>query len=264
LTPHAPIAVFDSGVGGLTVLREIRALLPAEALVYLADSAWCPYGGRPLEQIRERSVRIGRYMQEQTGAKLLVVACNTASGAALEALREALSLPVVGMEPAVKPAVRLTRNGRVGVLATDGTVASERFRRLLRAHAGGVEVVARGCPGLADLVEEGEFAGERVRAALEPHLAALRDAGVDTVVLGCTHYPYLREAIQEVLGEEVRLLDPAPAIARQTRRVLHERGLLAEGGEGRVRILTTGDPAEEGRVVARLWPEPVRVEGVAV
>jgi glutamate racemase len=263
VTPESPVAVFDSGVGGLTVVREIRALLPAEGLVYLADSAWCPYGGRPLEQIRERSVAIGRYLQEM-GAKLLVVACNTASGAALEALREALSIPVVGMEPAVKPAVRETRNGRVGVIATEGTVASERFRRLLREHANGVEVVARGCPGLADLVEEGEFEGERVRAALEVHLAPLKEAEVDTVVLGCTHYPYLLRAIGEVMGEGVRLVDPAPAIARQARRVLEEGGLLAEGREGRVRILTTGDPAEEGEVVARLWAEPVRMEGVTV
>ncbi|MDP9349380.1 MAG: glutamate racemase [Gemmatimonadota bacterium] len=264
MTPDAPIAVFDSGVGGLTVLREIRVLLPAESLVYLADSAWCPYGGRPLDQVRERSVVIGRYMADEIGAKLLVVACNTASGAALEALRAALPLPVVGMEPAVKPAVRATRNGKVGVLATEGTVASERFRRLVGAYGNGVEVIARGCSGLADLVEEGEFEGERVRAALETHLEPLREAGVDTVVLGCTHYPYLRGAIEEVLGKGVRLVDSAPAIARQTRRVLEERGLLAKGTEGWVRILTTGDPGEEGKVVARLWPEPARMEGVAV
>lgn len=263
MTQQGPVAVFDSGVGGLTVAREIRAALPAEDLLYLADSAWCPYGGRPLEQVRERSVAIGEFLQAR-GAKVLVVACNTASGAALEALRERLRIPVVGMEPALKPAVRFSPSGRVGVLATEGTVASERFRRLLCDYGAGVQVVAQACPGLADLVEEGEFDGERVRAALEPFVQPLRDAGVDTVVLGCTHYPYLARAISESLGPGVRLVDPAPAIARQARRVLEEHGLLAESGEGGVRIVTTGDPVEEGRVVARLWPESVPVEGVEV
>ena len=263
MTARGLVAVFDSGVGGLTVAREIRAALPSEDVLYLADSAWCPYGGRPLEQVRERSVAIGEFLQAR-GAKVLVGACNTASGAAREALRERLRIPVVGMEPAIKPAVKSSRNGRVGVLATEGTVASERFRRLLRDYGAGVQVVAQACPGLADLVEEGEFEGERVRAALEPFVGPLREAGVDTVVLGCTHYPYLARAISDALGAEVRLLDPAPAIARQTRRVLEECGLLAEGRGGEVRIVTTGDPAEEGRVVARLWPGPVRVEGVTV
>ena len=264
MTQAGPVAVFDSGVGGLTVAREIRAALPAEDLLYLADSAWCPYGGRPPEQVRDRTVTIGEFLQAR-GAKVLVVACNTASGAALEALRERLRIPVVGMEPAIKPAVKSSPSGRVGVMATEGTVASERFRRLLREYGAGVQVVAQACPGLADLVEEGEFDGERVRAALEPYVRPLRDAGVDTVVLGCTHYPYLAAAISESLGPHVRLVDPAPAIARQTRRVLEERGILAaDDREGRVRIVTTGDPLEEGRVVARLWPEPVQVEGVVV
>lgn len=259
----APVAVFDSGLGGLSVLREIRSALPAEDLLYLADSAFCPYGPRPLEEVRARTLEIGAWLRTR-GAKLLVVACNTASGAALEALREALPIPVVGMEPAVKPAVRDTRAGRIGVLATEGTLASDRFARLLRDHAGGVEVVARPGTGLVEMVEEGEFEGAGARAALEPVLAPFREAAVDTVVLGCTHYPFLSDAIAEVLGPEVRLVDSAPAIARQTRRVLQEREMLAEGGMGRVRILTTGDPAEVGEVVARLWPEPVRTEGVVV
>ncbi|HEV2150599.1 MAG TPA: glutamate racemase [Longimicrobiaceae bacterium] len=263
MSPGAPVAVFDSGLGGLWVLREIRSRLPAEDLLYLADSDWCPYGPRPQLEIRARSLEIGRWLQAQ-GAKVLVVACNTASGAALEALREALEIPVVGMEPAVKPAVRDTRARRVGVLATEGTLASERFARLLREHAEGVEVVARPGTGLVEMVEEGEFDGARVRAVLDAALAPFREAAVDTVVLGCTHYPFLWEAIAGVLGPEVRLVDSAPAIARQTERVLEEQGLGAQGREGRVRILTTGDSAEVGEVVARLWPEPAKVEGVAL
>ena len=193
-----------------------------------------------------------------------MVACNTASGAALEALREELRIPVVGMEPAVKPAARDTRTGRIGVLATEGTLASERFARLLRDYADGVEVVARPGTGLVELVEEGEFDGPAVHGTIDPVAAEFRARGVDTVVLGCTHYPFLREAIAAAMGPDVRLLDSGPAIARQTGRVLEERQLLAAGSEGRVRILTTGDPAEVGEVVARLWSEPARVEGVAV
>jgi glutamate racemase len=262
MTPDAPVAVFDSGVGGLSVLREIRALLPSEDLVYLADSEWCPYGPRPLAEVRERTLGLGRRL-EAMGAKVLVVACNTASGAALEALREALGLPVVGLEPALKPAARDTRSGAVGVLATAGTLASERFARLVREHANGARVVPQAGTGLVELVEDGVFDGPEVRAALEPLVAPFRDGSVDTVVLGCTHYPFLREAIAGVLGPEVRLVESGPAIARQTRRVLEERDLLARGKEGRVRILTTGNPAEVEPVVARLWPEPVRVERLA-
>ncbi|HEX2191053.1 MAG TPA: glutamate racemase [Longimicrobiaceae bacterium] len=263
MTAAAPVAVFDSGLGGLWVLREIRSRLPAEQLLYLADSAFCPYGPRPRDQVRARTLEIGRWL-EARGAKVLVVACNTASGAALEALREELRIPVVGMEPAVKPAVRDTRARRIGVLATEGTLASERFARLLREHADGVEVVVRPGTGLVEMVEEGEFGGAEVRGVLEPVLAPFREAAVDTLVLGCTHYPFLGDAIAGVLGPDVRLVDSAPAIARQTARVLEERGMLAQGGPGRVRILTTGDPAEVGEVVARLWPEPAVVEGVAV
>lgn len=254
-----PVAVFDSGLGGLWVLREIRSHLPSEDLLYLADSDRCPYGPRPRNEVRARSLRIGRWL-EARGAKALVVACNTASGAALEALRETLGIPVVGMEPAVKPAVRDTRAKRIGVLATEGTLASERFARLLRDHCGGVEVVARPGTGLVEMVEDGVLEGEAARAVLEPVLAPFREAEVDTVVLGCTHYPFLWDTIAGVLGPGVRLVDSAPAIARQTRRVLEERRLLAEGREGRVRILTTGDPAGVGEVVARMWREPVRVE----
>jgi glutamate racemase len=263
LTPAAPVAVFDSGLGGLWVLHEIRSHLPAEDLLYLADSDWCPYGPRPRDEVRERSVQVGRWLQDR-GAKMLVVACNTASGAALEALREALEIPVVGMEPAVKPAVRDTRAGRIGVLATEGTLASERFARLLRDHCADVQVVARPGTGLVEMVEGGRLSGDALRGVLEPVLAPFREAEVDTLVLGCTHYPFLASAIGEVLGPDVRLVDSAPAIARQTRRVLEERGLLAEGGEGRVRVLTTGDPAGVGEVVARMWREPVAVEGVEV
>lgn len=257
-----PIGVFDSGVGGLSVALEIRALLPNESLLYLADTANCPYGGRPLEEIRELSVRAGRELVAR-GAKVVVVACNTASGAALETLRATLPVPVVGMEPAVKPAAAATATGKVGVMATAATLRTERFERLTREHAGDATIVAQACPGLVELVEAGELRGERVRAELDRLLAPLREARVDAVVLGCTHYPFLREAIQESLGAGVRVIDSGAAVARQVERVLSGAGALARGtddaaGGGQLDLLTTGDAETVRRIAERLWGSPVR------
>lgn len=261
MTAAAPVGVFDSGVGGLSVARELRAALPAEDLLYLADTAYVPYGDRTLEEVRLRTLAAGLHLQAR-GAKVLVVACNTASGAALETLRAHLAIPVIGLEPAVKPAVAASRNGRVGVLATVGTLRSERFSRLVSTYGAGAEVVAQGCPGLADLVEDGTTDGPVLAAALERYAAPLREAGVDTVVLGCTHYPFIRDAIAAALGPEVALIDSGAAIARQTARILDERGARAASGAGGLRFLTTGDAAEVGPVVARLWGAPVPVEAV--
>lgn len=261
MSGDAPVGVFDSGLGGLSVAREIRAQLPAEPLLYFADTAYCPYGGRPLEQIRSRSLVAGRELVSR-GAKAIVVACNTASGAALEALREHLTVPVVGLEPAVKPAVASTGTGAVGVLATEATLRTERFRRLTREHAQGVRVHAIGCPGLVELVEAGETEGAAVEAVLRELLAPLRDAQVDAVVLGCTHYPFLRDAIRRELGPGVQVLDSGAAVARQLERVLREQRGLREGDGGTMRLLTTGEPAQVRPVAERLWGAPMVVERV--
>lgn len=255
----APVGIFDSGVGGLSVAREIRRALPAEPLLYVADTAYIPYGDRSEEEVRARTLAIGAWTQGQ-GAKVLVVACNTASGAALEALRERLSIPVIGLEPALKPAVRETKVGRVGVMATRGTIASARFQRLVDNYADGVEVVRDPCPGLADLVEDGMLSGPELDVRIRDYVAPLREAGVDTVVLGCTHYVFVREAIQRALGPGVRLLDSGEAIARRTRQILAEAAALEAAGAGSLRLLTTGDPGEVAPVVARLWGEPLVVE----
>jgi glutamate racemase len=255
--------VFDSGVGGISVAREIRRALPAEHLLYVADTAYVPYGERGDDEVRARTLAIGEWIAAQ-GAKVLVVACNTASGAALEALRERLAIPVIGLEPALKPAVRQTRNGRVGVMATSGTLRSARFQRLVDNYADGVEVVRDPCPGLADLVEDGLLAGPELAERMEAYVAPLRESGVDTVVLGCTHYVFVRDAIREALGPDVRLLDSGEAIARRTRQILEECGTLTEGGAGTIRILTTGDPAEVGTIVHRLWGAPQDVERLEV
>lgn len=253
----APVGIFDSGVGGLSVAREIRRALPAEHLLYLADTRYLPYGDRPEAWVRERSVAIGHWMQDR-GAKVLVVACNTASGAALEALRATLAIPVIGLEPALKPAVRESAAGRVGVMATTRTIGSARFQRLVDAYSAGTEVVRHACPGLADLVEDGRLAGPELEAAIEEYAAPLREAGVDTVVLGCTHYVFVKDAIQRALPG-VRLLDSGEAIARRTRQILGEAGVLAEGGPGSFRFFTSAAPEEVEAVVRRLWGEPLDV-----
>lgn len=258
-----PIGVFDSGVGGLSVAREIRHALPAEDILYFADTAYVPYGDRTTDEVRERTLAVGRYLEER-GIKALVVACNTASGAALEALREELRIPVIGLEPAVKPAIRDSANGRVGVMATVGTLGSARFARLLENYAAGKHVHPQPCPGLADAIEDGVLEGPDLDARLEAYVAPLREAGVDTVVLGCTHYVFVKDAIQRALGPHVRLLDSGSAIARQTERVLRERGALVDGGAGTLRLLTTGTPAEVAPIVERIWGAPLPVEAVQI
>jgi len=263
LRREGPIGVFDSGVGGLSVAREIRHALPHERLLYVADTAYCPYGDRPVDEVRTRALAVGRYV-EAAGAKLVVTACNTASGAALEDLRAALSVPVVGLEPAVKTAVARTRAGRVGVMATSGTIRSERFARLLRAHGDGVQVLPQACPGLADLIEEGHLDGERLRARLQELTRPLREAGVDMVVLGCTHYAFVSAPLAEVLGPGVTLVDSAPAIARRTAHLLDQAASRAREGPGSFEVLTTGDPARVGPVIERLWGSPVRVAAVRI
>jgi glutamate racemase len=255
----APIGIFDSGIGGLSVAREIRSTLPAEHLLYIADSRYLPYGDRPEAWVRERSVALGRWMQTR-GAKLLVVACNTASGAALEALREVLTIPVIGMEPALKPAVAASRSRRVGVLATTRTIGSARFQRLVDGYADGVVVVRRPCPGLAELVEEGPEAPGDVEAAIAGYVAPLVEERVDTVVLGCTHYVFVRDEIQRALGPGVRLIDSGAAIARRTAQLLGEGGARAPEGAGSFRFLTSAEPAAVRGAVERLWAEPVAIE----
>lgn len=257
------LALFDSGVGGLSVAREIRRALPAEDLLYVADTAYCPYGDRPDAEVRERALAVGRHLAG-AGAKLIVVACNTATGAALEDLRAAVSIPVVGLEPAVKIAARVTRARRVGVIATTSTVRSERLARLIRDHAQGVDVVTLACPGLADFVEAGHLDDAALDRRLEELTGPLRQAGVDAVVLGCTHYAFVAPALARVLGPGVELVDSAPAIARRVESLLRQAGRLAPDGNGSLRVLTTGRPENVGPVVERLWGGPVSVDRLDV
>ncbi len=245
----SPIGIFDSGVGGLSVLRAIRTELPAESILYLADQAHVPYGPRPLEEVRAFSRAISHFLIQQ-GAKIIVVACNTASAAALHYLRQEFpDLPFVGMEPAVKPAAEHTHSGRVGVLATPATFQGKLYASVVERFARGVEIYQDACPGLVEQIEAGNLAGPATRAILESALIPMLRQGIDTVVLGCTHYPFVIPLIQEIVGPAVRVIDPAPAIARQVQRVLISRQALNLSSPGRsfgqaVRLLTTGSPAD--------------------
>jgi glutamate racemase len=258
----SPIGVFDSGVGGLSVLREIRRELPHESLVYIADSGSAPYGDRPAAFIQERSIAITQALIER-GAKAVVVACNTATGAAVDVLRQRFSLPIVAIEPAVKPAAAATRSGVVGVMATSLTIASTKLLRLVGQYPapGGTEMQA--CPGLAEQVERGDLASAATRTLVEQYVRPLVDKGADTIVLGCTHYAFLEPVIQEAAGPGVAVIDPAPAVARELRRRLGVASLLApDEAVATEQYLTTGDPAEGARVMSQLLGRQIAVRGV--
>lgn len=240
---RSPIGVFDSGLGGLSVLIELERELPHEDFIYYADRAHCPYGALPQAQIQARAVAITEELLE-AGAKLIVVACNTATIAAVEYLRANYPVPFVGMEPAVKPACALTRSGVVGVLATGAALAGDKFHRLVAEHAAGVRVITQPCPGLVECVESGDLDGPRPRALFERYFEPLRATGADVLVLGCTHYPFLRPLIEGIAGPQVQILDTGAAVARQVRRVL-EREQIVHGSEERGEIRFSGSGALE-------------------
>ena len=248
------IGIFDSGVGGLSVLRAIRNRLPSERLLYLADQGHVPYGRRPLEEVRTFSREITRFLIQE-GAKLIVVACNAASAAALHQLRaEFPEMPFVGMEPAVKPAAEHTHTGRVGVLATPATFQGKLYASVVERFAHGVEIYTDTCPGLVEQIEAGALDGPATRTILENALLPMLEQGIDTVVLGCTHYPFVIPLIQEIVGPDVRVIDPAPAIARQVQRVLKNRRDLVQTALPlpflqSTRLLTTGSPADLERLL---------------
>ena len=239
----APIGIFDSGVGGLSVQQAIRQQLPSENIIYIADQAHVPYGSRPINQVRIFSREVSRFLLD-SGAKIIVVACNTASAAALYYLREIFpSTPFIGMEPAVKPAAKSTRTGVVGVLATPATFQGELFASVVDRFANGVTVLQDTCPGLVSKIEKGDLVSGDTREILKNALTPMLQQGVDQVVIGCTHYPFVLPLIKEILGEQVEIIDPSPAIARQTGRVLRANELLNQTKDpGEVQYLTSGDP----------------------
>jgi glutamate racemase len=233
-----PIGIFDSGLGGLAVLKEVRQQLPLESIVYIADQGRLPYGPRPIAEIRLFSEQITRFLIEQD-VKVVVVACNTASSAALSHLRAAFpNMPFVGMEPAVKPAAEQTQSHRVGVIATQSTVQSEVFASVVERFAKGVDVLPRACPGLVTQVEAGEFDSPITNQLLHEYLDPLLALGIDSLVIGCTHFTFLTPAIQRIVGPNVRIIDPAPAVARQAARIINATSTTDE--PSKIAAFTTG------------------------
>jgi glutamate racemase len=237
-----PIGVFDSGVGGLSVLRAMRAQLPGEAIIYFGDQGHVPYGPRPLEQIQSFAEGITQFLLSQN-AKLIVVACNTASAAALKYLRAKFpAVSFVGMEPAIKPAAEHTETGVVGVLATPATFQGALYASVVERFGAGVELLQSTCPGLVQRIEAGDLDGESTRGILEDALFPMLEKNIDTVVLGCTHYPFVIPLIEEIVGDKVRVIDPAPSVARQTKHLLEAQGMLNPSyARGDIRFFTSGD-----------------------
>ncbi|MFN2468123.1 MAG: glutamate racemase [Gaiellaceae bacterium] len=261
-----PIGVFDSGVGGLTVLHECLVTLPHEDFLYLGDGARLPYGPRPLPEVRRFAHEIAGYLEQQ-GVKLIVAACNSATSAALPELQERLAVPIVGvLTPEAHAAVQATRNRRVGLLATQATVASGRYEQLVRTLDAGVRVFPVACPRLVPLIESDDPFGAETSAAVRDYAAPLREHDVDTVILGCTHYPLIRPIFQRVFGREVTLVFSAEETAREVAETLARKGIENAGArEGSYRFLTTGDPALFRAMGARFLQLPLgEVEHVEV
>ena len=256
-----PIGVMDSGVGGLSILRELRAQLPDEDVIYFADQGHLPYGPRTYEEIRRFLRSIVRFFLVHN-AKAVVIACNSASAAGLYHLRETFpSMPFVGMEPAVKPAAENSRSGKIGVIATAATNQGELFASVIDRFANNVEVYTQACPNFVTLVEAGHTSGDAVQEAALTYLTPMLETGVDQLVLGCTHFPFLRDALEDVAGSSVTIVDPAPAVARQTGRVI-ATSRNTPGREGIVRYYTTGDPDRFHELAATLLDQPIPREDI--
>jgi glutamate racemase len=237
-----PVGIFDSGIGGLSILREVLRLYPGENLFYVADHAHVPYGSRSLEEVRQLSFAIVDFLLDQ-GAKLITVACNTASAASLHALRERYpEIPFVGMEPAVKPAAENTQSHTVGVLATPTTFQGALFASVVERFADGVTVLQETLPGLVQQIEKGELDSDLTREILEAGVLPLIDQGADTLVLACTHFPFIIPLLQDIVGNGVQVIDPSPAIARQVGHLLNQHNLRnTDPDGGSLRYVTSGD-----------------------
>jgi glutamate racemase len=258
-----PIAVFDSGVGGISVLKHIHALLPNEQLLYVADSKYAPYGNKTPAEIQARCFEIADFLIAKN-AKALVVACNTATAAAIDAMRNryslpAFTLPIIGMEPAVKPAAEASRNGIIGVLATTGTLKSAQFAGLLESYGRNVKVVTQACVGLVECIERGELDADSTKILIQQYCAPLLAEGADTIVLGCTHYPFVRHVIEQVVGPKIALIDTGAAVASYLKLRLAQQGLLSNAMQldrldlGLVQFWTNSENPNAKPVIEQLW-----------
>jgi glutamate racemase len=263
---RSPIGIFDSGLGGLSVLRAVRAQLPDESLVYVADSLYAPYGERDDDFIADRTLAIGQWLVKQ-GAKVLVVACNTATAQSIALVRERLSIPLIGVEPGVKPAALQSKTRVAGVLATQVTLRSARFQDLLQRYAADCRFLCQPGHGLVQAVERCDVGSAELRALLQSYLQPMLDASADTLVLGCTHYPFLDAAIRDLVGDRLTLIDTSVAIARQLERVLDQHGLRAAGGPEATappRFFSTSDGAHLQQLAETLLKLAAPVERVHI
>ena len=252
-----PIGVFDSGVGGISVLKHIHELLPNEDLIYLADSKYAPYGNKTAQEITQRCLILCDDLL-QKNVKAIVVACNTATAAAIDTLRETFNIPIIGMEPAVKPAAEASKNGVIGVLATVGTLKSAQFAGLLEAYGRDVKVVTQACTGLVECIERGELDTPETKALIRQYTAPLLAEGADTIVLGCTHYPFVAHVIREIVGDKITLIDTGAAVAKQLKRQLEEKGLLSTSQQkGKVCFWTNSEAVNAEQVTEKLWGKHV-------
>lgn len=258
-----PIGIFDSGVGGLSVLYHIRRLLPTEDLYYVADTGHLPYGNKSPDAVQQRSLAITEFLIRQ-GAKAMVVACNTATAAAISLLRQRFELPIIGMEPGVKPGIEQSRVGKVAILATEGTLGSEKFQALLDRHGSTAQVLVQPCHGWVELVEaQADHATSR--RTIEQQILPLMAQGIDTLVLGCTHYPFLTRAIQEITGNGIQIIDTGLAVARQLNRRLAAADLHKPGVQpGIERFWSSGPAAPTTQLISRLWGKPCKIEALPV
>jgi glutamate racemase len=260
IAADAPIGVFDSGVGGISVLQHIHALLPHEQLLYVADSRYAPYGSKTPQEIQSRCFEIADFLITK-GAKAIVVACNTATAAAIDMMREKYTLPIIGMEPAVKPAAEASKNGVIGVLATVGTLKSAQFAGLLESYGRNVKVVTQGCIGLVECIECGELSSDNTLDLLKKYCQPLLDEGADTIVLGCTHYPFVKSLISQIVGDGVILIDTGAAVANHLQKRLATLDLLTQQHQtGTVRFWTNSQAADAKQVIEALWGESAEVE----
>jgi glutamate racemase len=258
------IGVMDSGVGGLTVLQHIHRLLPHEHLNYVADSQYAPYGSLSPESITDRCFTIADFLIEQN-VKALVVACNTATAASIQLMRAKYALPIIGMEPAVKPAALASKNGIIGILATVGTLKSAQFAALLTNYGQDIQVHTQGCIGLVECIERGEIHTASTKALIAEYCVPLLEAGADTIVLGCTHYPFVREVIQGVVGEGVTVIDTGEAVAKHLQATLEVQSLLTSTEEeADVLVWTNNTAADREAVIQQLWGDNAVVRRIAL
>lgn len=254
-----PIGIFDSGIGGMSVLRRLRETLPREHVIYIADSRHMPYGNKPRSFVEERSIRLTQFLVAQQ-AKAIVVACNTATAAAIATLRAMFPLPFIGVEPGVKPALSLSKSGIVGVLATEETLKSQKFESLINRFRDEYRFVTQACPGLVQQVEQLDLTGPFTRQLVHRYVSALLEKGADAIVLGCTHYPLVSSLIEAFAGPDVPVVDTGAAVAKEVDRRLREKSLSSDGGSsGGERFYTSGDLEKMKRVVDALWDERATV-----